>query len=141
MTMGSNTKQPEEVPEVAAYEEAAQVLEAFKQNNEQVFATYSALVDDVNQKREAADKVVRAQQISCGDWDLYQWQTKYDAKALFEALGRDGFMAVGGKMKKVTEFDLDKAKFKMAVSGGEVPEEVADAVISVSPRYHAPKAL
>lgn len=139
--MGHNRKDIGAIPEVAAYEEAKQMLDAFRAVNEQVFSTYADLVDDLNQKREAADKVVRAQEASCGDWDLYQYQTKYDAKALFEALGRDGFLAVGGKLKKVTEYDVDKAKVKMAISSKQIPEEVAEAVVTVSPRYHAPKPV
>jgi len=136
--MPKNPVDPNEVPEVAAYVESKEMLETFKANHAQVFATYEQLAEDLNQKMEAADKVVRARAISCADWDLYQTQTKVDAEALFNALGMDMFLQVGGKTTTKTTYSADKAKVEAAAARGDIPKAVVDDVVKESPRYHAP---
>jgi hypothetical protein len=139
--MGKREVEPESIPEVMAYRESRDMLDAFMQSNIEVFEAYKQLVADVNQKREAADKVVRAKNVSCGDWDIYQEQTKYDPQLLYEALGREQFMRVGGSCETQTVYGLDKAKFEAAYARGEVPDEVREVVRTVSPRYKAPKEI
>ena len=81
--MPHNPVDAETIPEVRAYEESKEMLNVFMQANSQVFDTYHQLTEDLNQKLEAADKVVRSQGVSVSDWDLYQFQTKVDAETLF----------------------------------------------------------
>jgi hypothetical protein len=79
--------------------------------------------------------------VSCGSWELYQKQTTYDADALYDALGMEKFMAVGGTLNTVTKRDIDKTKFKAAIARNDVPPEVVESISKISPRYHAPKKL
>jgi hypothetical protein len=139
--MPKNPMDPNDIPEVAAYVESKEMLEAFRKNHAQVFSSYEQLVADLNQKMEAADKVVRAQGISCADWDLYQTQTKIDAEALFNALGMDLFLQVGGKTGSKTTYSVDKATVQAAAARGDIPKAVVDGVVKESPRYHAPTPL
>lgn len=139
--MSYNKKEISEIPEVAAFEESKQMLEAFKTRYIQIFESYEHLVADANQKLEAADKVVRAKEISCGDWDLYQYQTKVDAEALFNALGMDKFLQVGGKTTTKTVYDADKARIEASAARGDISKNIATDVLKQSPRYHAPKSV
>lgn len=139
--MPKNAVDPNSIPEVVAYLESKEMLETFKANHTQVFATYDQLAEDLSQKMEAADKVVRGHRVSCADWDLYQTQTKVDAEALFNALGMDMFLQVGGKTSTTTTYSADKAKVEAAAARNAIPKSVLDSVITHSPRYHAPTSL
>jgi len=139
--MPRNPVDPNEIPEVAAYVESKEMLETFKANHAQVFTTYEQLAEDLNQKMNAADKIIRARGVSSSDWDLYQTQTKVDAEGLFNALGMDMFLQVGGKTTTKTVYSADKAKVEAAAARGDIPKSVADDVINESPRYHAPTPL
>jgi hypothetical protein len=130
-----------EIPEVAEFEQAREAVEAFRRAYPQVFEQYGELVDIYNSRLEAADKVVRSREVSCGSWELYQKQTTYDADALYDALGMEKFMAVGGTLNTVTKRDIDKTKFKAAIARNDVPPEVVESISKISPRYHAPKKL
>lgn len=131
----------DDIPEVATFEESRASLEAFKYSHKRIFDEYDQLVQDFNTKLEAADKVVRAREVSCGSWELYQQQTQIDVDALYDALGREKFLAVGGKLQTVTNRGLDKTKFNSAITRGDIPEKVVQDVVKQSPRYHAPKQI
>jgi hypothetical protein len=136
-----NDTDPSELPEVQAYIEAVDMLNAFRDQHPKIFEAYGALVDDMNQKLQAADKAVRAKGVSCGPWEHYQNQEKFDPQALYEALGRDDFLKVGGVLQTVTTYGLDKNKLKAAAVNGDVPEEVMEQVRTITPKYHAPKGI
>jgi len=130
-----------EIPEVAEYIQAREALDGFIEEQKEVFDIYSELVEHVNDSMQRADKAVRSKSVSCGPWDKYQLQTKYDAKALYEALGRDDFLRAGGKLNTITEYGVDKAKVDAAITRGDIPQEVAQDVKKISPRYKTPKEV
>jgi hypothetical protein len=138
MTRHNNTP-IEEIPEVAEFENAKIMLERFREVHAPIFEQYTEIVDIYNSRLEAADKAVRSREVSCGSWELYQKQTTYDADALYDALGMEHFMEVGGTLNTVTKRDIDKTKFRAAIARNAVPPEVVEAISSISPRYHAPK--
>ena len=71
-----------------------------------VFEQYEVLVEDHNSKLEQAEKVVRAQEVTCGPFELYQWQTKYKAEALYDAVGREQFLTGLGVIGRRVDGDL-----------------------------------
>lgn len=131
----------ETIPEVLEYNEAKEMLQAFCEANAQIFRTYDTLAENLNQKREVADKAVRGKEVSCGDWELYQYATKYNAIALYEALGREQFLKVGGKLEKITNYDVDKVKIQSAIASKAISKEIADQVVIKNPMYHAPSPV
>jgi len=134
------TKLPTEIPEVQAFEDARAMLYAFREANPQFFQHYDALVEDYNQKREAADKAVRAADVSCGSWDQYQRYTAYDWEKLYEALGRERFIEAGGKIGSKKMFKGDVKRLEMAIAQGIVPKDVAEACTEIETKYHVPPA-
>jgi len=132
---------PSEVREVAEFQEAEERLKAFKEKNTRVFEQAEGLVAEYNQKLEAAEKAVRQRGISCGPFDLYQWQTTYDAKALYDAVGREKFIQMGGILSTQTVYDVDKGRVRSAVDSGQVPEDVVGVFVKNSPRYHKPDKI
>lgn len=135
------TVSPESIPEVAHFINAQNELQEFMDEHPEVFEQFRALTDKYNDALEAADKAARGQQVKCGPWDLYQWKTTYNPDLLFNAVGKNKFLEVGGDMRQVTEYALDKDKFEAAAAQGLVPEEVVNEVRKVAPNYHSPKKL
>jgi hypothetical protein len=132
---------PTEIPEVQDYLEAKAMLDAYIHHNQAIFEQYRELAENVNRAREGADKIVRSKEVSCGPWDIYQTQTTYDANVLYEALGREAFIRVGGKVQMQAVYEVDKAKIEAAVARGDIPSELVPVIKKVSPRYKAPKDI
>lgn len=130
-----------QIPEVMEFLEAKQKLDRLREAFPEVFEQLYALREEYNAKLEAAEKIVRAQKVSCGPFDLYQWQTKYNAERLYEELGRDEFLRIGGKIQTVTQYDVDKNKLEAHITAGAVPEEVVSVVKDTSPRYKKPEKI
>lgn len=132
-------KKPEEVPEVAAFVEAEEILQQFIAGHPEVFQTFRILMEDRNTKRQAADKVVRALGVVCGPWELSSKRTGIKAEALLDALGREKFLAVGGTIETKPVYSVDKKRFEQAVATHQVPAELAKEVVVDTIAYSAPK--
>lgn len=132
---------PSEIVEVQEFIAAEHELSTFREEHSAVFEKFDELAVNYNQKLEAADKVVRAKQVSCGPWDLYQEQVKYDAKILFESVGRERFISVGGTMETQTIYGVDKSRIEASINQGLIPTDVAAQFRSVSPRFHKPNKV
>lgn len=130
-----------DIPEVMHFLAVKKQIDDLKEGYPEVFERLRQLQQDYNQALEAAEKAVRGRQVSCGPFNLYQWQTSLDAEKLYEELGRDEFLKVGGKIQTVTTYDLDKNKFEAHVTAGTIPKEVVDVVKKVSPRYKKPEKI
>jgi len=128
----------EEIAEVAAYQAVKARYDAFKAANPDFFNHLDALQEELNTKLQAADKVVRARSVSCGDFALYQFQVKYNAEELLQAVGRDKFLQVGGEMSTQTVYGVEKKRVDAAIASGAIPPEVAARVRVTTPRYHKP---
>ena len=135
-------KVPEsEIPEVVRLLEAKERIDRLKNAHAAVFEQLDELAEQYNTALEAAEKRVRAERVSCGPFDLYQWQTKYDAEKLYEALGHHEFLKVGGVIKTVTQYDVDKARVEAHITSGVIKPEVAEVIKEMSPRFKKPEKI
>lgn len=133
----------EEQAAVAAgrdYANAMKVLDVFKIEHSKVFAEYQALVDDAEQKRQVADKLIRATGSSYGPWEAFSEQKNYNAQELFNLMGEQKFLELGGVMSEQTIYEVDKQKVDIAIAQGAIPKEVAEVVRKITLKYRAPKA-
>jgi len=136
-----NDKAVEEVPEVAAYQEVKTRYDAFRAANPEFFNFLDALEEELNTKLEDAEKATRAQNISCGDFQLYQFQMKYKAEELLQAVGRDKFLQVGGTVTTQTVYSVNKARVDAAIANGSIPADTAERIRVQAPRFHKPSKL
>jgi hypothetical protein len=132
---------PNEIPEVAEFLRVKQELDNYKAQHAPVFEGLEEIVREYNDKLSAAEQVVRARQVSCGPFDAYQTQTKYDANALYEMMGRDKFLALGGQEELQKVRSLDKKRVDMNIAAGNIPKEVADEVRKTTPKYKTPEKV
>jgi hypothetical protein len=121
---------PETVPEVLEFMDAQQAIAEFKQEHKKVFEEFTHLVDRYNTSLEQASKVVRAQQVECGPFAVHNTSVKYDAEALYLALGHDLFLEVGGILSTKMVKDIDKGRFEAAITApnSKITDEVVKAV-------------
>lgn len=131
----------DEIREVQDFLEAQAKIERLKESFPEVFEQLDHLAKEYNSALEAADKKVRALGVSCGPFDCYQTATTYDPDKLYEELGKDEFLRVGGVIKTITQYDVDKAKLEAHITSNSVPAEVVDVVKKVSPRYKKPAKI
>lgn len=140
--MSSRKPVPEStIPEVAVFVEAQERLERFKAAYPDLFEQLDHLVEEHNTALEAADKAVRGQQVSCGPFVMMSSTTKYDADKLFEELGRDKFLEVGGQVKTVTVYDIDKARLEAHLASGIIKPDVVATFRTITPRYKKPEKI
>lgn len=132
---------PSQVPEVLDFMEAQDRLDEFKKKHADILVELDAIAEDYNQKLEAADKAVRARAATCGPFENYQTVTSYDAKALFELLGKEKFIQVGGKLGTETTYNVDKARIEASISKNLIPADVIERFKKESPRYHKPEKI
>jgi hypothetical protein len=137
------TKNPEEIPEVLEFLDAKAAVEEFKEEHPKVFEEFAHLVDRYNTTLEQADKAARAQEVKIGPFDAYQVKVQYDASALYNAIGRDLFLQVGGIINTETVYGLDKGRLEAAITSpnSKIPEEVVKSVRKESVVYHTPPKL
>lgn len=141
MSSKTTTVPADQIPEVQHFLEVKDRVERLKEAYPEVFEQLQVLTQDYNQALEAAEKAVRARKVSCGPFNLYQWQTKYDADKLHEELGKEEFLRVGGKIQTITQYEVDKAKLEAHITSGSIPKEVVEEVREVSPRYKKPEKI
>jgi hypothetical protein len=128
------------VSAVREFEVADQTVAMFEEEHAAIFETYKDLIEERNQKREVADKLVRGRDVSCGPWKRYSESVKYDAFALYQTLGRDKFIEIGGAIGTEMVYSIDKDRAEMAFKTGNIPAHAIEAVRKVTPSFHAPKA-
>jgi hypothetical protein len=131
----------EQLPEVGQFVNADERVKAFKEVHADLFGEYQQLVNERNTLWQQADQAVRSQAVSCGPWDRYSETVKYDADALYEAVGRDEFLRLGGTIKTVQQRNIDRDHIKVRIEAGELNAEVVDRVRKVTGTYHAPKKM
>jgi hypothetical protein len=132
---------PRDIPEVADFIDADDRVKEFKEQYKDVFEQYEQMVSERNDKLEAAEKIVRAHKVTCGPFVLYQYQTKYNAQALYDAVGRDDFLKLGGNIQTVPKYEIDKKAFEAMVAQKKIAPTVVEAVVEISPRYKCPDKL
>jgi len=138
--MPINNKFVSTIPEVQAFETAKRELEEFKAAHEAFYNDLVRLLDIYNAARDAADKVVRAQQVSCGPFQLAaRPSVSYDAEKLYEEMGEPFFFAHGGKVENKPVYVVNKPQVEAAIAAGLVPDEVVESVRRINVRYHTPK--
>jgi len=128
-----------EIPEVVAFEETKSRLRAFREANKQFFEYLSGLLAEYNDNEDLAEAAVRARQVSCGDFELYQYSTRYDPDFMLARYGREQFLKMGGKIDMVQRVTLDEKRVDIHIESGAIAAEDAEQIRKKSPSYHTPK--
>jgi hypothetical protein len=140
--MPVNNVPSQSIPEVVEFLRAQRALEEFKEDNANFFEILQPLVDRYNACLELADKTVRAQQVSCGPFQLTgRPSASYDAEKIIEEMGRDFFIEIGGVIAQRTIFEIDKVKAESAYSANLMPPEVIKVVRKIKVAYHKPEKV
>ena len=129
------------IPEVDALEQVKARMKTFMEANEQFFEWWNELVEEYNDKMQAADKAVRARGVSCGDWSIGSYQTKYDFDYMYERYGRDEFLERGGKLETIQVKSGDKKRVDLQIDSGKMAKEDAEHIRKKGPKFSGPKPI
>lgn len=134
---------PTAVPEVLEFMDAQQAIAEFKQEHKKVFEEFSHLVERYNTNLEAAKLVVRNRQVECGPFVVHNTSVKYDADALYLALGHELFLQVGGILSTETVKSIDRGRFEAAITApnSKISDEVVAAVRKEGVSYRSIEKL
>jgi hypothetical protein len=129
------------IPEVAAFIEAELKIERLKAAYPEVFEQFQQLAEEYNTQLESAEKAVRGRGVSCGPFTVMSSTNKYDPDKLFEELGREKFLELGGTVKTITVYDVDKARLEAHIAAGAVPDAVLGETRTIVHRYKKPEKI
>lgn len=130
-----------EIPEVLSFMNAKERLDEFKAKHERIFKQLAELAEDYNTKRQDADKKVRILDVSCGPWERFQVAVTYDVEKLYESVGKEQFIKLGGKLKTITVPEMEKDVAKTIIAKKMIPPKVIEAVEKSTPKYHSPDPI
>lgn len=126
---------PDDLPEVSAFLRAQEKLEDWKKTYPGAYDELKEIQELYNSTLEAADKSVRAREVASGPFELLNYSTSFNANALYDAVGREDFLRLGGSVQTVQQYDIDKKQFEAFVAQKKVHPDVVKAVVSYGPRY------
>ncbi len=141
---------PGEVPEVARLLAATEAIEAFKEEHGPLYDELKELYNEYNASRQAAEKILRAQEASSGPFRVMRVDVKVtDAERLFNEVGETDFKRFGGTVLQVpqkvipahAEYAVDAKVLKPYVLAGQIPKEITDLTIKRTPFYEKPEDL
>ena len=128
-----------EIPEVVEYVNAQDTIEEFEAAHKKTFEKYRELIEIRNTLLEAAEKIVRGKKVSCGPFNLKQIRVAYNAEDLYQAIGRDMFLSIGGTVETINSYNVDEKKLQAAVASKKISNAVLEEVRKDTPVYNAPK--
>ncbi len=133
----------ETIPEVRDFEDVKYRYRFFREQNPKFFEILDALTEEYNQKAEAAEKVVRARNISCGDFHCFQENTKHNVEKLVDAIGVEAFEKLGGTVTQVrtTKYSIDKKQIEAGIARKDIDEKTVEAVKTTEAKYHMPSKI
>lgn len=120
------------------FDDAEKVIDMFKIENSAVLKIYQELLDDREQKRQVADAAIRATGKSISQWDAFSENKRYYPEKLYEAVGREAFLKMGGKISTVQQYEIEGQAIDLAISKKEIPEALAAEVKKVTLKYRSP---
>jgi hypothetical protein len=132
---------PAEMPAVIEFLDAQAALEEFRQEHAVVFEQLAQLTERYNSCLEQAEKSCRQASVTCGPFQLYQFTTKYDPEALYNAVGREAFLELGGSVGTKVSYEVDRGRLEAAIAQGKLPEETVTVVRKETPCYRKPEKL
>lgn len=133
-----NKVEIETIPEVAEYERVLAVYNKFRKDNPTYFRILDELLEELNSKMEAAEKVVRSRHVSCGSFHLFQKNVKVDSNKVYDIIGRERFLKIGGEESTIITRRITKEALEAAVQQKLVDEKEIAPARTEEDRYHAP---
>lgn len=131
----------DEVPEVQEFLDVKQQMDELRIGHPEVFMVYTDLVDRYNALLEKADNTVRSLGVSCGPFENFSVSHAYDAAKMYDELGEETFLEVGGKVGQRAYYEVDPASVTAAIASGKVPEESVENFMTVKRSYRGPKKI
>jgi hypothetical protein len=129
------------LPQVQKFIDIRDRIHRLQEAYPEIFEQYQVMIEEYNTAQEAADQAVRALGVSCGPWEAFQEQKTYNADKLYEELGHEQFLSIGGSIKTVRKYEVDKARVEASIASGAIPKDIVDSFRKVTVKYHKPEKV
>jgi len=108
---------------------------------EEALGPLQPLIEEYNASLEEVEGAVRARGISIGDFKVVREFDEFNADKLFELVGRDKFLELGGAEIAISKRSVDKVKLRSFIAAGKLPKAVVDQIFTRQRQYSTPKPL
>jgi len=125
---------------VEEFRTAEKTIEIFSNDNAALMEEYRQLLEERNQKMEAADVAIRGVDASYGPWDRFTADIRYNPTVLYQHIGQKKFLEIGGIIGTEPTYSIEGERIELAIAKGEIPAAVVPAVKKIIPKFRAPKA-
>lgn len=125
----------EEIPEVGKFVQEQERFKQFRKDNAQFFEYLTQLATDYNEALSAARAACKQRGVSCGPIQVATVQTKYDADAMYDVLGREKFLEMGGTLETVQKRGLDKKRVDFNIDNGKIEADQAALIRKRNPTF------
>lgn len=133
----SKTTKPQRTSSLKEFDRFERAQEAL----EEALAPLQPLIEEYNAALEEVDGAVRARGISVGDFKIVREYDEFNADKLYELVGRDKFLELGGAETLVRKLSVDKAKFRSFLAAGKLPKDIVEQIHTRQRQYSTPKPL
>lgn len=127
------------VKAVKSYESLEKKIRAFESEHADVFSEYYRLTTELEAKRKVADAAIRATDASFGPWERFSEKKSYDVPRLFDLIGEEKFLELGGTVDKAVVYNFDREALELNIAARKIPKSVVAEITTVTPNYRAPK--
>lgn len=129
----------EAIKAIKAYEAQERKLAAFEGEHGDIFEAYDLLLSELERKRQIADTTIRALDASFGPWERFSERRSYDTQTLYQLVGEERFLELGGTVTKMPVIEIERATLELAIKKKEIPKSVVTEILTITPSYRAPK--
>jgi hypothetical protein len=138
MTEKAVSVDPSGVEEVMMLLSVERELRELIASNPEFYEKFSKLAIQRNELLISAEQRVRNMGVTCGPFVKLSESTKINAEKLFEELGEEQFLNLGGYTEKVIDYKVDRTRVLAYHESGMIPAEVSKACIRLELRYKKP---
>lgn len=120
--------------EFERFEKAQEALELALEPLQSIIEEYNAALEEV-------DGAVRARGISVGDFRIIRAFDEYNADKLYELVGKDKFLELGGAETLTRKLSIDKVKLRSFIEAGKLQPEIVEQIRTTQRQFSTPKPL
>lgn len=144
MTKKTKIETPHEEQLTEEVDEFLQARERYFRWQKQYPQAYSELLElqsDYNATRDAAEKILRAHGKSEGPFQIKSSRLSYDAEKLYDEVGKEVFLALGGEISTNVSFKIDSTTLQSKIAAKKVDPAVIESISKPVHVFDAPKKL
>lgn len=127
--------------EVDEFLQAQERYFRWQQQYPQAYKELLELQSEYNATRDAAEKILRAHGKSEGPFVIKNSRLSYDAEKLYDEVGKERFLELGGEIATSQTFKIDSTTLQSKIASKKLDPAIVEAISKPVHVFDAPKKL